>query len=147
MDDSAINLQYEKLTEHGFEKRFGLRYEQPRIRFRLLDKNMAANFSGISDLEIPINQFAQLDLICDRIFITENKTNGLAFPEINNAIVIFGLGYGIQILKQAPWVNQSQLYYWGDIDTHGFAILSGVRKHFPHIYSWLMDENTLLHCK
>ena len=37
LDDSFINLQYEKLSEHGFEKRFGLRYEQPRIRFRLLE--------------------------------------------------------------------------------------------------------------
>ncbi|NOQ78369.1 MAG: hypothetical protein GQ546_03105 [Gammaproteobacteria bacterium] len=147
LDDSAINLQHDKLSEHGFEKRFGLRYEQPRIRFRLLDQNMASDFSGITDLEIPITQFAQLDLICDRIFITENKTNGLAFPQIKNAIVIFGLGYGIQILKQANWISQCQLYYWGDIDTHGFAILSGVRSHFPQIHSWLMDEETLLHCK
>lgn len=147
LDDSLINHEHDKLSEHGFEKRFGLQYEQARIRFRLLDQNMASDFSGITDLEIPINQFAQLELICDRIFITENKTNGLAFPEINNAIVIFGLGYGIQILKQANWINQCRLYYWGDIDTHGFAILSGVRSYFPQIHSWLMDEDTLLHCK
>jgi hypothetical protein len=147
LPDSAINTQYEKLTEHGFEKRFGLHHEQPRIHFRFLDTNMATDFSGITDMEIPINQFAQLDLLCDRIFITENKTNGLAFPQANNAIVIFGLGYGIQMLKQVKWINQCQLYYWGDIDTHGFAILSGIRHHFPKIHSWLMDEETLLHCR
>jgi len=145
--DSAKKLQYEQISEHGFEKRFGLRHEQAKIHFRLLDYNMAADFSGITDMEIPIDQFAQLDLLCDRIFITENKTNGLAFPETNNAIVIFGLGYGIQILKQVKWINHCQLYYWGDIDTHGFAILSGIRHYFPKIHSWLMDEETLLHCQ
>lgn len=147
LPESAIHKNFEQLNEHGFEKRFGLRYEQPRVHFRLLDSNMSSDFSGLSDMEIPIEQFAQLDLLCDRIFITENKTNGLAFPETNNAIVIFGLGYGIQMLKQVNWLKQCQLYYWGDIDTHGFAILSAARSHFPKLQSWLMDEATLLHCK
>ena len=34
--------------------------------------------------------------------------------------------------------------YWGDIDTHGFAILDELRNHFPHTASWLMDRATLL---
>jgi hypothetical protein len=42
--------------------------------------------------------------------------------------------------RQAP----IDLWYWGDIDTHGFAILSRVRSHFPHTRSLLMDRHTLL---
>ena len=38
----AINQQQDKLAEHGFAKRYGLKYEQPRVRFRLLDANLAA---------------------------------------------------------------------------------------------------------
>jgi hypothetical protein len=34
--------------------------------------------------------------------------------------------------------------YWGDIDTHGFAILSRLRGRFPHVRSMLMDRETLL---
>jgi hypothetical protein len=34
--------------------------------------------------------------------------------------------------------------YWGDIDTHGFAILSRLRALFPHVRSFLMDRETLL---
>jgi len=83
----------------------------------------------------------------DRIFITENKVNGLAFPAINNAIVIFGLGYGIQILKHTDWLKNCQIQYWGDIDTHGFAILSQLRSYFPKTRSLLMDQQTLLSCK
>lgn len=41
-------------------------------------------------------------------------------------------------------VHACELYYWGDIDTHGFAILDQLRGHFPHTQSLLMDQATLL---
>jgi hypothetical protein len=34
--------------------------------------------------------------------------------------------------------------YWGDIDTHGFAILNRARRAVPHLRSVFMDEETLL---
>jgi hypothetical protein len=34
--------------------------------------------------------------------------------------------------------------YWGDIDTHGFAILNQFRKYFPGTESLLMDRDTLV---
>ncbi|MBL0711937.1 MAG: hypothetical protein JJV99_13140 [Colwellia sp.] len=152
-----INTAFEKLTEHGFEKRFGLLYEQPQVRFRLLDPQLTHEFLGMNDISLPIEQFQRLDLLIgssfidssfiNKVFITENKVNGLAFPKVNNAIVIFGLGYGIQTLKQVNWLNHCQLHYWGDIDTHGFAILSQLRSYFPKVKSLLMDEATLLACK
>jgi len=147
LPQSSINIAFNKLTEHGFEKRFSLLYEQPQVRFRLLDPQLTHEVSGMNDISLPIDQFQRLDLLIDKVFITENKVNGLAFPRINNAIVIFGLGYGIQILQQVNWLNRCQLHYWGDIDTHGFAILSQLRSYFPKVKSLLMDEATLLACK
>ena len=147
LPQSQVNIDIEKLAEHGFEKRFGLLYEQPQIRFRLLDPLLAQEFSGVSDLSMPIEQFQQLNLLIDKVYITENKINGLAFPPVNNAIVIFGLGYGIQSLKQVNWLNTCQIHYWGDIDSHGFAILSQLRGYFAKAQSLLMDEVTLLSCK
>ncbi|QIK37670.1 hypothetical protein GWK36_06375 [Caldichromatium japonicum] len=44
---------------------------------------------------------------------------------------IIDTGYGWEALAQGPWLNACQLYYWGDLDTHGFAILDGLRNHFP----------------
>ena len=35
-------------------------------------------------------------------------------------------------------------HYWGDLDTHGLAILSRLRGHLPQVRSLLMDEATLL---
>ena len=147
LDEKDINQQVTGLREHGFEKRFGLLFEQPQIRFRILDPLLADDFCGATDLSLSVKEFAQLQLLLDKVFITENKANGLAFPPVNNAIVIFGLGYGVQSIKQITWLRDCRIYYWGDIDTHGFAILSQVRSYFSNTQSLLMDEATLLACK
>lgn len=109
----AIDQTVTGLSDHGFERRFGLRYEEPQIRFRLLDPQLAAEFAGASDITLNLSDFAKLDLLVDRVFITENKVNGLAFPEARNALVIFGLGYGVQLLKDVPWLSACQINYWG----------------------------------
>lgn len=147
LDEKDINLGITGLREHGFEKRFGLLFEQPQVRFRILDPLLADDFCGATDVSMPISQFAKLQLLLDKVYITENKANGLAFPPVNNAIAIFGLGYGVQSIKQVSWLHDCRIYYWGDIDTHGFAILSQVRSYFPTTQSLLMDEVTLLSCR
>jgi hypothetical protein len=79
-----------------------------------------------------------------RIFITENEINFLAFPALPKSIVIFGAGYGFDFLSDIPWIAGAAVYYWGDIDTHGFAILDQLRVHLPHAQSILMDKATLI---
>lgn len=143
----AIDHTVTGLSDHGFERRFGLRYEEPQIRFRLLDPQLAAEFAGASDITLTLSDFARLDLLLDRIFITENKINGLAFPSVRSSLVIFGLGYGVQLLKDITWLSACQINYWGDIDSHGFAMLSQLRSYFPKTKALLMDETTLLACR
>ena len=79
-----------------------------------------------------------------RVYVTENKLNGLAFPDVPGAIVVFGLGYGVAALAAVPWLSGRELWYWGDLDTHGFGILAELRAIHPHARSFLMDEATLL---
>ena len=78
------------------------------------------------------------------MFITENETNFLAFPDVPNSVVIFGAGYGWDALAAAQWLRRCTVFYWGDIDTHGFAILDQLRGRFEHVESLLMDRATLL---
>jgi hypothetical protein len=130
------------LARHGFERRYGLKYEEPLIRFRMLDPAVG-DFQGLSDITVPLSQFQQLKPDCRRVFITENKINGLSFPTLPSSIVVFGLGYGISSLKGVVWLNEKSIFYWGDIDTHGFAILSQLRRYFPQTRSLLMDRDTL----
>lgn len=152
LPETAVDSNVDLLAERGFERRFGLRYPQPMIHFRLLDSQLSRELAGINELALPLDSFCQLDQqmdmqFLDHVFITENKINGLAFPQQKNAMVIFGLGYGIHSLKQVTWLITKQLWYWGDIDSHGFAMLSQLRSYFPTAKSLLMDETTLLQCR
>src|SRR6056297_892259 len=129
----------------GFDQRYGLCRRPVLVRFRILDPALAiGGINGdIDDLSLPAEQFARLDLDAATIFITENETNGLAFPHYPSAIVIFGLGYGLDRLARVSWLSERRIHYWGDIDTHGFAILNRLRHHLPHAESLLMDRATL----
>ena len=124
-----------------FERRFGLRAKPPLVRFRILDPALAVQ--GLDDLSIPAEQFAALWPPVRRVFITENDINGLAFPPCPASLVVFGLGYGLERLAEVGWLRQTVLYYWGDIDTHGFAILNRLRTALPAARSFLMDRATL----
>lgn len=138
----CINHAAIGLKQHGFERRYGLKFEQALIRLRLLDKSLYP-LPHLSDISLPLSQLAQWQIPCRRVFITENKTNGLSFPEMQDSLVIFGLGYGVDQLAELSWLADCEIYYWGDIDTHGFSILSRLRHYFPNSKSVMMDESTL----
>lgn len=128
-----------------FCRRYGFRDKPLRIRFRLLDASMVLLPNAAeSDLSVTQAAFERLDLPVSRVFITENEVNFLAFPSLPGSLVIFGAGYGFEALAGALWLQQRSLYYWGDIDTHGFAILDQLRAHFPQAQSLLMNRATLL---
>jgi len=141
---SAVDREVTGLARHGFERRYGLRHDQPLVRLRLLDRVLWARYGGLGDLSLPLGDFIGLDPPCRRVFITENKINGLSFPTVSDSLVIFGLGYGIDALSEAPWLKRRELFYWGDLDTHGFSILSRLRSYFPDARSFLMDRETLV---
>jgi hypothetical protein len=132
--------------ENEFEKRFNLKYSEPLIRLRILDDEIAQNlFHGVNDLSIPQGQFNTLNIPCSRVLILENKTNYsnifnfLSLPSLKDSISIFGRGFGVNLLKNAKWLSNKQIIYWGDIDAHGFQILSQIRGYFPQTQSCMMD--------
>ena len=128
-----------------FAGRYGLLDKPTRIRFRVLDPDVGL-WPGphCPDVTLDADSFSRLQLDVRRVFITENETNFLAFPPVKSAIVVFGAGYGWEALARSQWLNDCALVYWGDIDTHGFAILNQLRGHFAHVASFLMDRETLL---
>jgi len=130
-------------NETNFEKRFNLKYAEPTVRFRILDKNISLQyFSEIDDLNIPLSLFEKLKLPIKRVFVVENKMNVLTFPIIDESIIIFGSGFSVENLKKAEWLKNIELYYWGDLDVQGFEILSQFRGYFSNVNSILMDKLT-----
>ncbi|HRN82046.1 MAG TPA: DUF2220 family protein [Nitrosomonas europaea] len=148
--DLSLPADCVDLTKTGMS-RFSVRYgflEKPvRIRFRILDSDIQV-LQGISypDITLDADSFSHLKLDVRRVFITENETNFLAFPHVPDSIIVFGSGYGWEALAKVHWLERCEVYYWGDIDTHGFAILDQLRKYFPHVTSLLMDRATLHAC-
>lgn len=134
-------LVAEALGARQFERRYGLLSKPTLVRFRLLDP--AHFIGGLSDLSVPLAQFESLQSRVERVFVTENEINALAFPPVRSGMVVFGGGYGIDRLAHVDWLHGRELLYWGDIDTHGFAILDRMRAHLPHTRSLLMDTSTL----
>ncbi len=128
-----------------FAARYGFRDKPLRVRLRFLDPNHQAWVTGTdADYTLSAPAFVRLDPPVRRVFITENEINFLAFPSLADSLVVFGAGYGFDAMAQAAWLHRCALHYWGDIDTHGFAILDQLRSHFPHARSFLMDRDTLL---
>jgi hypothetical protein len=133
-----------------FCQRYGFRDRPLRIRFRVLDPALGffpstiAQGVGEQDVQVTQEVFAQLSLKLQRVFITENEVNFLAFPPVAGSLVIFGSGYGFEALARAQWLHACPVLYWGDIDTHGFAILNQLRAQLPHAQSFLMDRSTLM---
>lgn len=129
----------------GFPRRYGFVAKPERVRFRVLDPGLSL-LPGVTrgDIALDVDSFRALRCAATRIFVTENETNFLAFPEVADSLVLFGAGYGFDVLDGNTWLQQCSLYYWGDIDTHGFAILDQLRARFPDVQAFLMDRATLM---
>jgi hypothetical protein len=125
-----------------FEARYGLSSKPNLIRFRLLDPSPVLH--GLTDVATPASDFARLHLPIERVFIIENETNALALPLAPKSLAIFGLGYGLDRLGSVDWLRDNAVWYWGDIDTHGFAMLDRLRALLPHARSLLMGKDVLL---
>jgi hypothetical protein len=125
-----------------FEQKYGLRAKPQTVRFRVLDSRLA--IASLADIAIPTGDFAAMNIAARHVFITENEINGLAFPDFPDAIVVFGLGYSVDLLQAASWLAGTQIRYWGDVDTHGFAMLDRLRSAFPTARSILMDREILM---
>ena len=125
-----------------FAERFFLKYDEPLIRIRILDQSRL--YAGkLSDISIPLSDFEQADFPMGKVIIAENKMTFLTLPSLLSAIAIWsGGGFNISYLKGLQWLKGKEIFYWGDIDEHGFQILHQLRSYYPNAKSILMDKQT-----
>lgn len=138
------HIQADPLGSRDFFQRCGLRPLPQLMRLRILDPLLRRQLGGLGDISAPWEQIAGMNLPLTKVFIVENLQTGLAFDDLPGAIVIMRLGYAVDVLEQLPWLANKQCFYWGDLDTHGFAILSRARSYLPELQTLMMDEATLL---
>ncbi|HEV2345484.1 MAG TPA: Wadjet anti-phage system protein JetD domain-containing protein [Actinocrinis sp.] len=124
-------------ARHGFARRPDL------VRIRALGAG-AGLPDAFSEISVRVAELADAPLSASRFFVVENEINFLAFPSVLAAVAVWGGGYAVNRLAPLAWLREREVVYWGDIDTHGFAILSRMRARFPATRSMLMDRATLL---
>jgi hypothetical protein len=144
---SLLDVQLDPARIHDdrprsdFEGRYGFRKKPERVRFRFLDDS---HLVGFTELTVRTAEFTTRPAAVATVYVIENEISYLAFPPVLGGMAVFGGGYSVGLLESLPWLADTNLVYWGDIDTHGFAILDRLRSRLPRATSMLMDRDTLL---
>jgi hypothetical protein len=121
----------------------GLRRPPTRMRLLLLCPQLRRAAGGLRDIEAPIEQLRELVIAPKRALVVENLETAYALPDFPATVAFTKLGSAVSLVRQMPWMANVEVVYWGDIDTHGFNILSLARKMLGNVNSVLMDEATL----
>lgn len=144
ISELVATIQGDATGDRDFFRRCGLRPQPQPIRMRVLDPKLRERLGGLGDISSPCEEVANIGIQPVYVFIVENLQTGLAFDDLAGTVVIMRLGYAVDVLSRIPWLHQAQCIYWGDIDTHGFAILNRARTYLPNLETVLMDESTLM---
>jgi hypothetical protein len=114
----------------------------PRIHFTYLDPGYLASGARLHDSATVGDAFTPA-YEPQVVVISENKDTAIHFPPIPGGIAVEGDGFGGKTAANFTWLTGTPwLYYWGDIDTHGYEILNGYRADGLPVTSILMDLAT-----
>jgi hypothetical protein len=127
----------------GFAERYGF-VSPPRLVRLRVDEGFAGMPPELSEIALLPRELAGLRVAVQRVVIVENEVTYLAVPVPPEGVVVWGSGYSVGQLGRIPWLRDAEVFYCGDLDTHGFAILSMLRGLAPRTRSLLMDRATLL---
>jgi hypothetical protein len=97
-----------------------------------------------SELALRESELAQLGIQPRSAVVVENEITYLSVDVPHEGVVIWGKGFEVDRVGRLPWLAGADVRYWGDLDTHGFAILDRLRAWLPQTRSVLMDRDTLL---
>lgn len=147
LTDLVAAIQEDSSSDLDFYRRCGLKAPPLLVRVRVLDQALRTRIGGVGDITAPVEDLAGINLPASHVFIVENLQTGLAMSDMPGAVVFMRLGYNVDVLVRLPWLTHAKCIYWGDLDTHGFAILHRARSYLPSLQSVLMDEDTLLRHK
>lgn len=129
-------------TTGGFLTGLGLATKPAFIRMRP-DPGLGL-FAPVSEVALRGDELSQLEIDVNHALIVENEITYLSVPIRSGGVVLWGKGFDVDRAGSLPWLREADITYWGDIDTHGFAILNRLRAMLPQTRSILMDRSTLL---
>lgn len=127
----------------GFERDLGLatRPEQLRLRFH---PGFAGLPASVTEATLRVDEIADLPVGVQAAVVVENETTFLSLDPPVEGVLVWGRGFAADCVGRMRWLTSVPVWYWGDLDTHGFAILDRLRAQLPHTESFLMDRGSLL---
>ncbi|MGO9509360.1 MAG: Wadjet anti-phage system protein JetD domain-containing protein [Mycobacterium sp.] len=129
-------------TASGFLAGLGLRSKPGLVRLRPAPSLGLPH--PLTELAARSEELAQLRVEPRTAVIVENEISYLSIDIPEDGVVIWGKGFEVDNVGRLRWLADADVHYWGDIDTHGFAILDRLRAWLPRARSVLMDRETLL---
>ncbi len=139
--DIILPSAWVNVSETEFSKRFFLKKSSVYTQIRILDDALKPSV-GFDELALTLDDVAWLKWQPEKVFVIENKACFLTFPKTKNAVAIFGEGFKSRMSKHIPWLANTELYCWFDLDPAGFEMLNTIRQHYPSSKSFLMNETT-----
>lgn len=131
-----------EISAPGVDTKFAERY-RPELAAVLGVSSSSAGF--LADLGLQATPALARLAVHPRIaVIIENEISYLSAAVPDDGVVLWGKGFEVDNIGRLPWLSGAEIVYWGDIDTHGFAILDRLRVWLPATRSVLMDRDTLL---
>ena len=127
----------------GFLADLGLR-SQARIGAAAARALAGLPGAALTELAVRSEELAQLTVEPRVAVIVENEISYLSVDVPEDGVVFWGKGFEVDRVGRLRWLAEADVLYWGDIDTHGFAILDRLRAWLPRARSLLMDRDTLL---
>lgn len=143
LDLLALRPGADASTGRDLQAQLGLARPPVRLRLRVLCPGLRQQIGGLGDVEAPWADLAALPWQPRRVLVVENLDSGLALPDLHGTVAVLKLGHAVGQLRLLPWLAHAQVVYWGDIDTHGLAMLDKARQAWPQVQSLLMDAATL----
>ena len=132
-------------TYTNWQDRLGLRSSSELVEGRFLDPMLAPHLPR--HLLAPVKEWNRCAFTEPTwVLITENRTSLLTLPILPGCLALLGKGYAVTRLAKIEKLQTTQVFYWGDIDQHGFEILASIRSYLPKTLSCLMNEETLNRC-
>jgi hypothetical protein len=109
-----------RADEDHFERRYGLRYAETHLLVRLLDSDLKHELAfPCSEFSLPLSTLADLTVRRVAAVIVENKVNLLTLPSLSRGIGLGGLGAGVTLLRNIPWLSHCPVAYWGTSMSRG----------------------------
>jgi hypothetical protein len=121
----------------------GLRPLPREISIVIADPVLRASTGGLRQITAPVNELAALQMQPDTILIVENKEPAVTWSDTAGLVVIHSLGNHLDVLSLLPWIRLDSCWYWGDLDRHGFTLLSRARTMISRLESLLMTPGDI----